>query len=231
MIKKVIAFYFLFFISGCYSEIVDNITIRESIKIESILIEHGILPKSEKTKDGYSIKVMEEDRLKAISLLSFYELPSQNEVNIEDLFPPGDLVSSPFAEKNRLVYGISSNLKKTIETVPGIISASVDLSYAIDSKIMNINKASIVIVYQSPLNVDANFIEQIKAIVVNANPDIGYNNVSVSSFKKRYTPITRDLISEKDTNSKIYVYILIVVFLLLLVTLAVFTYGRTYREK
>lgn len=231
MIRKVIAFLILCFISGCYSDIVDNIAIRESIKIESILIENGILPKSVKTKDGYTVRVMDEDRLKAISLLSYYELPSKREIDIQDLFPAGELVSSPFAERNRLIYGISNNLKKTIETVPGIISASVDLAYAVETKITSNNKASIVIVYQSPLIVDANFVEQIKAIVVNANPDIGYDNVSVSTFKKQYIPITRDLVNESMLNSKMYIYILIVIFLLLLVTLVVFTYGRTYRKK
>lgn len=218
-------------ISGCYTDIVDDVSMRESIKIESILIENGILPQSVKTKDGYTIQVKEEDRLKSISLLSFYELPSKNEVEIQDLFPAGELVSSPFAEKNRLIYGVSNNLKKTIETVPGVISASVDLAYTTEAKIDNNNKASIVIVYQSPLIVDSNFIEQIKAIVVNANPDIAYDNVSVSTFKKQYVPITRDLVNEQGLSANIFKYILMTLFVLLVITLVLFGYGKFNRRE
>lgn len=231
MIKKIVTLFILIFISGCYTDIVDSVTMRESIRIESILIENGVLPQSVKAKDGYTIKVRSEDRLKAISLLSFYELPSRVDMNIEDLFPPGELVASPFAEKNRLIYGVSNNLKKTIETVPGVISASVDLAYTTETKNTRHNKASIVIVYQSPLKADANFIEQIKAIVVNANPDIIYDNVSVSTFKKQYTPITKDLVNEKTGNIELYMYLLMGVFLLLVIIMVVFSYGRAIRKQ
>ena len=229
MRNKIIALCLLFFLSGCYTDIVDNVVIRESIKIESILIQNGILAKSVKSKDGYTIRVLEKDRLKAISLLSYYELPGKPEIDIQDLFPAGELVSSPFAEKNRLIYGVANNLRKTIETVPGIISANVDLAYATEMKSSTNNKASIVIVYQSPLNVDSNFIEQIKAIVVNANPDVGYNNVSVSTFKKQYTPITKDLVNEADSNK--YIYILAFLFLTLTISLVVFIYDRKNKKK
>ncbi len=229
MRNKIVALCLLVFLSGCYTDIVDNVVIRESIKIESILIQNGILAKSVKSKDGYTIRVLDKDRLKAISLLSYYELPGKPEIDIQDLFPAGELVSSPFAEKNRLIYGVANNLKKTIETVPGVISASVDLAYATEMKSSANNKASIVIVYQSPLNVDSNFIEQIKAIVVNANPDVSYNNVSVSTFKKQYTPITKDLVNESDTNK--YIYILAFLFLTLTISLVVFIYDRKHKKK
>lgn len=231
MIKRIFILFVLIFVSGCYTDIVDNVTIRESIRIESILIENGVLPQSVKAKDGYTIKVKNEDRLKAISLLSYYELPGKVDLNMQDLFPAGELVASPFAEKNRLIYGVSNNLKKTIETVPGVISASVDLAYTTEVKNMRNNKASIVIVYQSPLTVNANFIEQIKAIIVNANPDISYDNVSVSTFKKHYTPITRDLVNKKIDNTELYMYILVAIFVLLIVTMVVFGYGRVKRKQ
>ncbi len=217
-------------LSGCYTDLVDNVTARESIKIESILIENGILPKSIRGQDGYTIQVRDGDRLKAISLLNYYELPSSPPVGIQELFPPGELVASPFAEKNRLIFGISNNLKQTIETIPGVISASVDLAYLSEvntnkAKDAN-NKASIVIVYQTPLIADANFIEKVKAIVVNANPDIVYDNVSVSAFKKEYVPITRDLISIENDSLDLYIYLFVFIAVFLLISLIVYTYGR-----
>lgn len=106
MIRKILFFLTLLHLSGCYVELVDNVSIRESIKIESILIENGILPQSVKSKDGYTVKVMDTDRLRAISLLSYYELPSVQVVDIQQLFHQGELVASPFSEKNRLIYGI-----------------------------------------------------------------------------------------------------------------------------
>ncbi len=205
---------------------VDNVTIKESIKIEAILIENGILPKSIKSKDGYSIQVKDGDRLKAISLLSYYELPSGNKPNIEQLFPPGELVASPFAERNRLIYGISNSLQATLEAIPGVISANVDLAYLTDAANKNENKASVVIVYQSPLIVNANFIEQVKAIIVNGNPDINFSNVSVSSFRKQYRPITSDTLSVADNKVK-YAYFAAVGLILMMLVFLIVNYGRT----
>ncbi|MGL5334950.1 MAG: hypothetical protein ACRC9R_02220 [Enterovibrio sp.] len=217
---------FSLFLSGCYTEVVDSISNRESIKIESVLIENGIMPKTTRGQDGYTIKVKEGDRLKAISLLSYYGLPSQEVMDIEKLFPPGELVASPFAEKNRLIYGVSNNLRKTIETIPGVISASVDLAYLSDKTNKSDNKASVVIVYQLPLEVTAKFIEKVKAIVVNANPDIAYENVSVGTFKKEYIPITKDLVPSSNSSLEIYIYLFVFIIVFLIASLIAYGYGR-----
>lgn len=94
-----------------------------------------------------------------------------------------------------------------------------------DKDKMSDNKASVVIVYQSPLIVNANFIEQIKAIVVNSNPDIKYDNVSVNAFKKQYTPITSDLVNVVD-NSSNYLYLVIFVFLLSVLGMTIYGYAK-----
>ena len=229
--KKMIVFLSIIFLSGCYTDIVDGVTIRESIKIESVLIENGIIPQSVKAQEGYTIRVKEGDRLKAISLLNFYELPSQDSVDIQELFPPGELVASPFAERNRLIYGISNNLQKTIEIIPGVISASVDLAYLSENTEKSNNKASIVIVYQSPLEADGEFMEKVKAIVVNANPDILYDNVSVSTFEKNYIPITKDLIPVQNNSLDMYIYLFVFILVFLIISLIAYGYGRERKSK
>ena len=102
--KRILTFVLVLLLSGCYTDVVDGVSIRESIKIESVLIENGIIPQSIKAQEGYTIRVREGDRLKAISLLNYYELPSNEPIDIQQLFPPGELVASPFAEKNRLIF-------------------------------------------------------------------------------------------------------------------------------
>lgn len=225
MLRKLLLLVFLFMLSGCYVDLVDNVSLRESIKIESVLIENGIIPQSVKSQDGYAIQVKDVDRLRAVSLLSFYDLPSVNVADMQQLFPPGELVASPFAEKNRLVYGISNNLKKTIESIPGVITSNVDLAYMADGTQTSDNKASVVIVYQAPLIINANFIEQIKAIVVNANPDINYKDVSVNTFRKEYVPITSDLIASVDNTMK-YIYIFVFLLLFSMLGFAIYGYAK-----
>lgn len=229
--RRLVAFILILFLSGCYSDIVDGVSIRESIKIESVLIENGIIPQSIKAQEGYTIRVREGDRLKAISLLNYYDLPSQQAIDIQELFPPGELVASPFAEKNRLIYGISSSLRKTIETIPDVISASVDLAYLSSKTSESDNKASIVIVYQSPLEVNGKFIEKIKAIVVNANPDILYENVSVTTFKKEYVPITRDLVPVQGNELDMYIYLFVFILVFMIISLIAYGYGRDRKSK
>ena len=229
--KQLGAFLLILLLSGCYTDVVDGVNIRESIKIESVLIENGIIPQSLKAQEGYTIRVKEGDRLRAISLLNYYELPSSEPMDIQELFPPGELVASPFAEKNRLIYGISNSLRKTIETIPHVISASVDLAYPSEKSKQSDNKASIVIVYQSPLIADGKFLEKIKAIVVNANPDIQYDNVSVSTFKKEYMPITKDLVPVQGNELDMYIYLFVFILIFLIISLIAYGYGRERKSK
>ena len=229
--KQLGAFLLVLLLSGCYTDVVDGVSIRESIKIESVFIENGIIPQSLKAQEGYTIRVKEGDRLRAISLLNYYELPSSSPMDIQELFPPGELVASPFAEKNRLIYGISNSLQKTIETIPHVISASVDLAYPSEKSKQSDNKASIVIVYQSPLVADGKFLEKVKAIVVNANPDIQYDNVSVSTFKKEYMPITKDLVPVQGNELDMYIYLFVFILIFLIISLIAYGYGRERKSK
>ncbi|QIL85658.1 hypothetical protein G7083_07205 [Vibrio sp. HDW18] len=205
--KNILVVIFMFFLFGCkQNDIVFNVSAQESIRIESMLIDNGIIPKSNKNKDGFTISVSSEDRLRAINLLSFYRMPSESNVTMNDLFPVGELVASPFSEKNRLLFGVSSQLKSSIETIPGVITASVDLSY--DSKD---KKASVIVVHQESLEVSEDFKESIRSMIVNGFGDVDFANVSVSFYKKSFNPV---LLSQKDSNWIYYVFALFLTILL-----------------
>lgn len=70
--------------------------------------------KSAQGKGLYKINVAKEDLSAAVQLLQEYQLPSQERLEIAQLFPANVLVNSPQIEKARLISGIEQRLEQSL---------------------------------------------------------------------------------------------------------------------
>ncbi|HGJ5875815.1 MAG TPA: hypothetical protein ACHBX0_04710 [Arsenophonus sp.] len=70
--------------------------------------------KSAQGKGLYKINVAKEDLSAAVQLLQEYQLPSQERLEIAQLFPANALVNSPQIEKARLISGIEQRLEQSL---------------------------------------------------------------------------------------------------------------------
>lgn len=146
--------------------------------------------KADKGKTGYSVGVRKVDIPAAVELLRVHDLPSQPRMEISRLFPSDSLVSSPRAEKARLYSAIEQRLEQSLQTMDGVLSARVHVSYDIDSgdtgRAPSPMHISTLVTYQS--DVDSTLmISDIKRFLKNSFNQVDYDNISVVLSKQ--TPL------------------------------------------
>ncbi|WP_410012217.1 EscJ/YscJ/HrcJ family type III secretion inner membrane ring protein [Sodalis sp. C49] len=152
--------------------------------------------KADKGKTGYSVGVGKADIPAAVDLLRRHDLPSQPRMEISRLFPSDSLVSSPRAEKARLYSAIEQRLEQSLQTMDGVLSARVHVSYDIDSGDTGRAPApmhiSTLVAYQSDVDPTL-MISDIKRFLKNSFNQVDYDNISVVLSKQgplqHYAPV------------------------------------------
>lgn len=143
--------------------------------------------KTDKGKTGYSISVRKVDIPAAVDLLKAHDLPSQPRMEISRLFPSDSLVSSPRAEKARLYSAIEQRLEQSLQTMEGVLSARVHVSYDIDSgdngRAPTPMHISTLVTYQSETDPSL-MIGDIKRFLKNSFNKVDYDNISVVLSKQ-----------------------------------------------
>lgn len=178
------AFLIVLFLNGCKEKnLFKGLDQYQANEVIAVLQKHNIqADKVDNGKSGYSISISEPDFTAAIYWVKVYELPPRPRMEIAQMFPSDSLVSSPRAEKARLYSAIEQRLEQSLQTLEGIISARVHISYDIDSgesgKSEKPVHLSALAVYErnTPLGLQ---IGDIKRFLKNSFADVEYDNISV----------------------------------------------------
>ncbi|AZT23122.1 TPA: type III secretion system inner membrane ring lipoprotein SctJ [Salmonella enterica] len=176
-IKKMMILSILLLISGCNETLYSGLDENEANQMQALLLSNNINVSKENEKaGGISINVDKNDFVKAISILNNHGLPRKKHVNIEAIFPPSQLVSSPTQEHAKINYIKEQNVERLLSKIPGVIDCSI---------VLNINKegdvpssASVLIISSPEINL-APTINQIKSLVKNSIDDLKMENISV----------------------------------------------------
>ncbi len=185
-------------LAGCKDkDLLKGLDQEQANEVIAVLQMHNIeANKIDSGKLGYSITVAEPDFTAAVYWIKTYQLPPRPRVEIAQMFPADSLVSSPRAEKARLYSAIEQRLEQSLQTMEGVLSARVHISYDIDAgengrppKPVHLSALA---VYErgSPL---AHQISDIKRFLKNSFADVDYDNISV-------------VLSERVTNGAIVIH-------------------------
>ncbi|ECZ6314562.1 EscJ/YscJ/HrcJ family type III secretion inner membrane ring protein [Salmonella enterica] len=177
-------------LSGCKEKnLLQELDQYQANEVISVLQQHNIrADKIDNGKKGFSVTVAEPDFTAAVYWVKVYELPPRPRVEIAQMFPADALVSSPRAEKARLCSAIEQRLEQSLQTLPGIISARVHLSYDIDAGESGRPPVpvhlSALAVYErgTPLGLQ---ISDIKRFLKNSFANVEYDNISVILSERR----------------------------------------------
>ncbi|ECF6064903.1 type III secretion system inner membrane ring lipoprotein PrgK [Salmonella enterica subsp. diarizonae] len=171
-------------LAGCKDkDLLKGLDQEQANEVIAVLQMHNIeANKIDSGKLGYGITVAEPDFTAAVYWIKTYQLPPRPRVEIAQMFPADSLVSSPRAEKARLYSAIEQRLEQSLQTMEGVLSARVHISYDIDAgengrppKPVHLSALA---VYErgSPL---AHQISDIKRFLKNSFSDVDYDNISV----------------------------------------------------
>ncbi|WP_279607840.1 type III secretion system inner membrane ring lipoprotein SctJ [Burkholderia ambifaria] len=174
----------VFALSACEVDLLTGITQRQANEVIAQLERHNIdATKREQGKGTFAIQVHEQSFADAVSLLEALELPSQEDLRIADLFPADSLVSTPGAQRVRLISGMEQRLEQTVRSIDHVLSARVHASYpmADDERNPPPMHLSMMVNYDGPVD-DAMLVEKLRQIAKNSFESLNYENISVVVF-------------------------------------------------
>lgn len=115
-------------LAGCKIDLYSKLDEPEANQMMALLIYHSIPADKETRKDGMTLRVEQSQFVDAVEVLRQNGLPHAKTVGMQDLFPSGQLVSSPEQEAAKLSYLKSQQLEKMLASMDGVITASVSVA-------------------------------------------------------------------------------------------------------
>ncbi|KJY94131.1 type III secretion protein SsaJ [Vibrio neptunius] len=184
-------------LTGCKVELYQNLPQSEANQMVALLMLNHIDASSETdAKTGkVTLKIEKDQFINAVELLRQNGYPKAEYVGIEQLFPSGQLVSSPAQEEAKMSYLKEQQLERTLSSMDGVISARVSIAQsdknASTGRTVPSDKSAAVYIKYSPEANLGNSESQIRNLIKNAVPDLQYENISLflQPADFRYQPV------------------------------------------
>ena len=224
---------------GCQAELYTGVDQKEGNEMLSILLSEGVVASKEPDKDN-TVKLMVDNAqiAFAVDVLKRNGYPREQFSTLKDVFPKDDLISSPLAERARLIYAKSQELSATLSQIDGVLVARVHV--VLEEEELRPGErptpasASVFIKHAADIALDS-YVPQIKLLVNNSIEGLNYDRISVvmvPSSEARLTSKVKqfeNILSievTKDTASHLIMLLVLLVLLLLGSNLATFLWCR-----
>lgn len=217
--------------------LLNGLTQQQAVQVLSVLQQNNIAAeKKGAEKGGYTITVDPRDSTSALSLLELYQLPGKPEIQISQAFPDDALVSSPEAERTRIISMQEQRLEQTLKIIDQVVNARVHFSYPLNTDVTSTagtEHVAVLLTYRGEIN-DSTLIPKIKMLIKNSLDDIRYENISVVLFPSPQPQLAAPTGKDKSwTDNWLYVGIGTLI-VLLFVAVGIYSFGlfsRTSKAK
>ncbi|MFM5540445.1 type III secretion system inner membrane ring lipoprotein SctJ [Aeromonas veronii] len=174
-------------LGGCKSELYTRLDETEANEMLALLIYNQIPADKALDKEGVKITVAQERFVDAVEVLRQNGLPRRRTITMQELFPSGQLVSSPEQEKAKLNYLKSQQLEKMLGSMDGVILAEVSVAepQSQDGEPPAPTSAAVFIKYSPGLNLPTREAE-IRALIRNGIPSLAPDRISLTLQRAEY---------------------------------------------
>jgi len=183
--RRILVVSMVLLISGCKVAVYHNLSETESNEMLAVLLSNHIsADKQMDTKGDTATLMVEQSQLaQAISVLGNHGYPKKEFATVDEIFPPGQLITSPEQQQVKVVYAKEQQLDQMLSMIPGVISANVQLTESSNSDNSLDTKsvpptASVLIVYSPDDNVDA-YTAKVRSLIRGSVPELTDENLSV----------------------------------------------------
>ncbi|MDP2570327.1 type III secretion inner membrane ring lipoprotein SctJ [Photobacterium damselae subsp. piscicida] len=239
---RAVSMLLVLFLVGCQAELYTGVSQKEGNEMLSVLLSEGVVATKEPDKDN-TVKLMVDNAqiVFAIDALKRKGYPREQFSTLKEVFPKDNLISSPLAERARLIYAKSQELSATLSQIDGVLVARVHVVLK-DQNLRPVRpgerptpaSASVFIKHAADVALDS-YVPQIKLLVNNSIEGLNYDRISVvmvPSSEVRVTPQGNQFESilsiqvTKDTASHLIVILVFLVLLIIGSNVATFAWCR-----
>ncbi|RKT98761.1 EscJ/YscJ/HrcJ family type III secretion inner membrane ring protein [Burkholderia sp. Nafp2/4-1b] len=166
---------------ACKTDLYTNLPEAEANQMIALLMLRDINVDKELSKDGnVTIRIDSNEFVNAVELMRQHGLPRRKVTALNDLFPPGQLVTSPTQEEAKITFLKEQQLEKMLRSMDGVVDAQVSIA---ERDLQNRRdpprtSASVFVKYSPERNFVAHEAE-IRSLVVNGTTGLSSDHVSV----------------------------------------------------
>lgn len=142
-------------LTGCKQELYSNLSEEEANHMVALLMLRDIDAVKTMEKGGSVTISIDATRFAdAVEILRQQGLPQKRTETINDLFPSGQLVTSPVQEQAKILYLKEQMLEKMLRSIEGIINAQVSIaeSHNPNRRELPVTSASVMIKHTPDVN-------------------------------------------------------------------------------
>ena len=176
------------FLAGCKVELYQNLPQSEANQMVALLmLNHIEVGSDTDAKTGkVTLKIEKDQFINAIEILRQNGYPKADYVGIEQLFPSGQLVSSPAQEEAKMSYLKEQQLEQTLSSMDGVISARVSIAQNIKSgssnHSTNTDKSAAIYIKYSPETNLSSSEAQIRNLIKNSVPELQGKDKNIGRY-------------------------------------------------
>lgn len=168
-------------LGGCKVGLYSNLSEVDANQMLALLASNQI--DASKTLDksgGLTLQVEKSDFVKAVEILRQNGFPRRAYRSVEELFPSGQLVTSPSQEQAKIQFLREQSLERMLGNIEGVISANAVISSLPDGdeKSGAAPSVSVLVKYTPEVNLKA-FSAQIRNLIANALPGVQKERISL----------------------------------------------------
>ena len=183
--RIVLVFLLSLCLAACRTELYQNLSENTANELLSALLERGLTAeKVNRGKNGFVITVEEEDQLRALEILRDLGLPKPAFEGLGVIFRKESMMSSPLEEKARFAHALAQELTASCSRLDGVVDARVHVVLR-DKDVLTgtVTPASAAVMLRHTPDAPVDrYISQVRALVVQAVPDVEAERVSVLTF-------------------------------------------------
>jgi len=169
-------------LAGCKVDLYSNLSEVDANQMLALLASNQVKGSKEADKSGgLVLKVEEDDFVKAVEVLRQNGFPKRAYRFVDELFPSGQLVSSPAQEQAKIQFLREQSLERMLSNIEGVISANVVIADGADEdsrKEGSEPSASVLVKHSPEVNLRA-LSAQLKNLVRNSLPGVKQDRISL----------------------------------------------------